>query len=86
VIHVKQLATSAVVAAALTLAILVPAAAAPPVFSGTLTCLDAVDGEVRELNPVDAITRRDIATWRTFWNKSGFCANGSFDTTGLIQV
>ena len=85
-IHVKQLVTSAVVAAALTLAILVPAAAAPPVFSGTLTCLDAVDGEVRELNTVDAVTRRDIATWRTFWNQSDFCANGSFDTTGLTQV
>jgi hypothetical protein len=73
-------------AAALTLAIMAPAAASPPVFSGTLTCLDAVDGEVRDLGAVDGVTRRDIATWRTFWYKSGFCANGSFDTTGLVQV
>ena len=81
----KHLAASAVAAAAMALANVAPAVAAPPTFSGTLTCLDAVTGEVRDLDEVVGATRHVIATRRTSWNKSDFCAKGSFDTSGRTQ-
>jgi hypothetical protein len=71
--------------AALGLGISAPTFAAAPTFTGVLTCTDADTGEVRALETVTSATRHDIAVWRKFWNQSGFCANGSLDTSGLTQ-
>ena len=71
--------------AALGLGIGAPTFAAAPTFTGVLTCTDAVSGDIRDLDPFTSATRHDIAARRKFWIQSGFCANGSFDTSGLTQ-
>ena len=71
--------------AVLSVTIAIPTLAAAPTFSGLLTCLDAVTGEVRDLNTLNGATKHDIAVQRKFWAESGFCEKGSFDTSGLTQ-
>ena len=50
-----------------------------------MRCTHAVSGDLEDLNPLAGATRHDIAWWRKYWNQSEFCANGSFDTSGLTQ-
>ena len=71
--------------AALGLFIGAPTFAAAPSFTGILRCTHAVSGDLEDLNPLAGATRHDIAVWRKYWNQSEFCANGSFDTSGLTQ-
>lgn len=76
---------SVVAAIAMGAAIAGPVAGAAPTYSGVLTCSRASDGQVEELNSLEGATRQDIIAWRKFWTSSGYCANGSFDTSALTK-
>lgn len=73
-------------ALALSAAVAGPVAAGAPTYSGLLGCTRASDGQAEDLNTLNGATRRDIAAWRKFWTRdTGYCANGSFDTSALTK-
>ena len=82
----KRSIVLSIAGAALSAVIAVPAFAAAPTYSGVATCISTVNGDVVDIDIFSGATKQEIAARRKFRTvESGFCENGSYDTSALTQ-
>ena len=68
------------------MALAVPVLGVAPTYSGVLYCDRSIDGQRDPVATVSGATRQGIATVRKDNTVgSGFCANGTFDTSQLTK-
>ena len=78
--------TSSIAALTLSAALMAPALAAAPTFSGPSTCERASDGETVEMVAFEGATKRSIAATKKLWTvQTGYCKNGTYDTSALTK-